>query len=124
MSVSSLNIRLRIHESLFFVQRVPKKPLRGVIKKLFYSRAVYDTEKKKLDNEALEIILDKQRAKSFIQLSFQGQRHQSSLNRTSVKLKSSSSLVYNRVNKCGSSTMLKLLDNLGEKRYFSFLFQH
>ena len=56
MSVSSLNIRLRIHESLFFVQRVPKKPLRGV-KKLFYSRAVYDTEKKKLDSEALDIIL-------------------------------------------------------------------
>ena len=123
MSASSLHIRLRIHESLFFVQRVPKKPLRGV-NKLFYSRAVYDTEKKKLDNEALEIILGKQRAKSFIQLSFQGQWHQSSLNRTSVKLKSSSSLVYNRVNKCGSSTMLKLLDNLGEKRYFSFLFQH
>ena len=122
MSASSPHIRLRIHESLFFVQRVPKKPLRGV-KKLFHSRAVYDTEKKKLDNEALEIILDKQRAKSF-QLSFQGQWHKSSLNRTSVKLKSSSSLVYNRVNKCGSSTMLKLLDNLGEKRYCSFLFQH
>jgi len=102
MSVPPFHINPWIHENLFFVQRVPNKQIRDV-KKMFHSRAVYDREKRKLDKEALDII--------------QGRGHRTSLNITR-KLKSTSSLVYNRVNKCGSSTMLQLLDNLGWHTFF------
>ena len=124
MSVQPFHIKLRIHENLFFVQRVPNKQIRDV-KKMFHSRAVYDREKRKLDKEALDIIQGKEGRKiKYLLLSkspLSGQYHKSSLNRTR-KLKSTSSLVYNRVNKCGSSTMLKLLDNLGKLTPFLLTF--
>lgn len=59
MSVPAFHIKLRIHESLFFVQRVPNKQIRDV-KKIFHSRAEYDREKRKLDKEALDIIQGKE----------------------------------------------------------------
>ena len=59
MSVQPFHIKLRIHENLFFVQRVPNKQIRDV-KKMFHSRAVYDREKRKLDKEALDIIRGKE----------------------------------------------------------------
>jgi len=103
---NAFHVSTSFHEKLVsqqvFLNKFTKQDPRRISRKIFSNRIIYDEVNRKLDEEALLIITGNVSNDSEEKL-----------------IRNSSSVIYNRVNKCGSTSMLRLLEDLGFRNNFA-----